>query len=403
MISCDFCVVGGGIVGLATAARLSQFGSTVLLEKNDRLVSETSARNSGVVHAGIYYPPQSLKTSLSIEGNQNIWNLQSAHPGRIEARRIGKWIGAVNPSQLAKLEKIKQNMASLGIPFRNLTQQEMHEKEPNVRLCDAIESPNTGIVDVASLASFFESTIGACETESFVATRALVNRIDAIKASKVKVTFSSAVNSTNPTDTTTLECRHVVMSAGLHTTNFWKSGGFCLESGEQVPLDPFLVTHYCKGRYVGYRDSQILSRLVYPCPLDNLKGLGVHSIVDTAGSVRFGADAHYVKDLNDVSVSDDPLFIDQMFDAIREFIPSIQREKMFVDFAGMRPKLSSEGEPFRDFHIQQLHNSFPQVMMLAGIESPGLTSCTAIADYVTKRIVAPAAFQSTLAPWHVRK
>jgi 2-hydroxyglutarate dehydrogenase len=401
MMSCDFCVVGGGIVGLAVAARLSQFGTTVLLEKNNRLADETSARNSGVVHAGIYYPPRSLKTLLSIEGNRNIWNLQAAFPGHIQAKKIGKWIGAVNPSQLGKLEKIATNMKALGVPLRSLTQQELREKEPNVRLCEAIESPNTGIIDVVSLANFFESAIAASKTESLVATRALVNRVDGAKNSKVEVTFTTPPSSgSNAGETTTLVCRNAVMSAGLHTTNFWNSGGFHLQSGEQIPLDLSTVTHYCKGRYVGYRDSGILSRLVYPCPLENLKGLGVHSIVDIAGGVRFGADAHYVDNWNDISVSDDPLFIDQMFEVIREFIPSIKREKMFVDFAGIRPKLSSEGEPFRDFHIQPLHASLPQVLLLAGIESPGLTSCTAIADYVARCIVSEAEFKSIAALWH---
>lgn len=391
----DFGVVGGGIVGLAVAARLSQFGSTVLIEKHARLIEETSGRNSGVVHAGIYYPQNSLKTRLCIDGNRNLWNLHAMFPQQIMARKIGKWIGAFNESQIPKLASIRENMKALAIPVRSLSQEEILREEPRVKLCEAIESPNTGIVDVVSLASFFESTIQNASTNSLVATRSTVRRIRQCQRSKsLKIVLDQPA--CEPEE---IPCRQLVMSAGLHTSIFWRDGGFVRMDGSLVPFDPMVQTYFCKGRYIGYRDRSIVKRLIYPCPQENLKSLGVHSIVGLDGTVRFGPDAHYVRDM-DVSVSDDALFIDQMFDAIREFIPSVEREKMFVDFAGIRPKLSNEGDPFRDFHIQQLHTDMPEVTLLAGIESPGLTSCTSIADYVAERLVSPGRLRKQAAPWH---
>jgi 2-hydroxyglutarate dehydrogenase len=394
----EFCVVGGGIVGLAVACRLAQFGSTIVLEKNARVIEETSGRNSGVVHAGIYYPPRSLKTQLCIDGNQKMWNLLNAFPEKISARKIGKWIGAFDESQVPQLETIEHNMKSIGVPVRRLAQEEMRSKEPNVRLNTAIESPNTGIVDVTSLADFFIAAIEGSSTDSLVAVRSLVSKIQQDRSSDAK-SLKVTVASRDGGEEDVISCRRVIMSAGLHSSNFWRGGGFRFSDGSAIPFDPSVETHYCKGRYIGYRDSSILSRLVYPCPQPNLKSLGVHSIVDLAGGVRFGPDAHYVNDL-DISVSDDPVFVDQMFEAIRAFVPNVRKDKMFVDFAGIRPKLSNEGEPFRDFHIQPLHADAQEITLLAGIESPGLTACMSIADYVAERVVDSGVLRNISAPWH---
>lgn len=381
--SFEFGVVGGGIVGLAVAARLSQFGSVVLLEQHRGTIQETSSRNSGVVHAGLYYNPTFKKTSLCMEGNRAIWNLHKKFPDTIEAKPCGKWIGAVDDSEVVRLQSIARHMDSLGIPYRWLSKTEMAAEEPHVKFQEAILSPRTGIIDVHSLSRFYVDVVQRQE-ESLIAlqTRLVAAAQDADMAWKL-----SFVNE-GDRSVSTVACRKVVFSMGLHTEHFWRNGGIRSHSGAHLQFNESCKLHFCRGRYVGYRDSKYLNRLVYPCPLPNLKGLGVHSVIDMNGGLRFGPDAQYVDRSDDLTILDDPTFLDDMFEAAKKFLPSIDRAKMFVDFAGMRPKLSADGEAARDFHIEELHG-VEGAAMLAGIESPGLTASPAIADHVAELLIGP--------------
>lgn len=380
----EFGVVGGGIVGLACAARLSQFGSVVLFEQHSRVLQETSSRNSGVVHAGIYYPRRSLKTQLCVDGNQNIWRLAERHPESVAARKTGKWIGAVSDAECARLDEIACNMGALGIPFRWLTQSEMHEHEPNVAFTKAICSLNSGIIDVHSLAEFLIGAMKAANPDSVVGLQSQVKRVHQCRG-RVRVELH---------DATDIECQHVVCSMGLHTEEFWKSGGFVNDSGDPIPFDERCALHFCKGTYVGYRETNFVRRLVYPCPLPNLKGLGVHTVVDMQGSLRLGPNAEYTSDRNDLRPSNSDAVINEMYNAARTYLPKIEKEKMFVDFCGMRPKLSGEGESARDFLVENMGGQSNQIVLLAGIESPGLTASTAIADHVASMLLGDTAHKT---------
>jgi L-2-hydroxyglutarate oxidase LhgO len=307
-----------------------------------------------------------------------MWRLLDRFPEDISAKRIGKWIGATSPLETEKLAGIVLNMKSLGIPHRMLSQREMKLEEPRVAFTEAVLSSSTGIVDVSSLRDFFLAKISAAGTDSLAITRSKVSRVRACEPQGFEV-------STVQGDSFTAS--RVILSCGLHTETLWKSGNICFSDGTTVPFDERCKTFFCKGRYVGYRDNSVVKRLVYPCPLANLKGLGVHSVVDMNGAVRFGPDAHYTTDQDDLSVTNDVEFLDAAFREVQKYIPSIEREKMFVDFAGMRAKLSDEGESFRDFHIDLVHSKLPGCVVLAGIESPGLTSCTSIADHVVEMMI----------------
>ena len=386
-----YAVVGGGIVGLAVAARLSQLGSTVLLERHPRFIHETSSRNSGVIHAGMYYPTNSLKTKFCMEGNANIWRLVDRTNGAIAAKRLGKWIGATNHEELPSLEKIVQNMTTLGIPYRLLTKDEMKTEEPNVSFQEAVLSPNTGIIDVSTLRDYFLSMI---ENHEGVA---LCNQ----EVVKLAIPSSAGSSSDQRSELVaangdTLRCQHVVCCLGLSSERFWRERIVWQGSQQHVVFPNSAQLHFCKGRYVGYRDGSIVQRLIYPCPLPSLKGLGVHSVHDMGGNLRFGPDAAYVESPTDLSAPHDEEFVNAMYEAVRRYIPSIQREKMFVDFAGMRPKLSGEGMPFRDFDIQTIGGGAATI--LSGIESPGLTSCTAVADHIAMAI-SPSESRKTPALW----
>lgn len=402
-------VVGGGIVGLATAARLSQaptagadLNNVVVLETHDQFLWETSSRNSGVVHAGIYYPAKSLKTKLCMEGNSNMWRLIERYPTAVSGRQCGKWIGACTVEEEAVLDALLLNMRERGIPgARYLSTKEVKEEEPNVCMRRVVISPITGIIDVHTLGNFFLKMIRVPERQSFAtpASKVTAVHIDTSRRGHGNAPCVVCVASRDGT-TYTVEADTVVFSAGLHSNAIGKeipisSAPSC--SGEVTSAVYDMVqraTYFCKGRYVGYRGKPPVSRLVYPCPLPNLKGLGVHSVVDMGGNLRFGPDAHYIdsysdKDLRLGDPREGDRLCDEFHSAITRYIPTLERDRLYVDFTGVRPKLSRDGEGFRDFDMSVFNISGeeggchpPTLITLKGIESPGLTACTAIADHV---------------------
>ncbi|KPI90165.1 hypothetical protein ABL78_0683 [Leptomonas seymouri] len=447
MLHLDYCVIGGGIVGLAVGAALSPFGSVAVLERNGQLIHETSSRNSGVVHSGLYYPADSLKTTLCREGNRNIWRLQQKYPNAIHAKRIGKWIGACNSSEDAQLEGLAQKMKERQIQYKMIPQSKAYREEPLVRMHTIVNSTDTGIIDVCTLADFYRRVVEA-SSEGYVLCNTEVTKVELPEKTKqretksgrapVKLTVSSSCSdrsinnssSSNSGDPYTIEVdKAVVCAAGLHSNTLWS----CLSCGGAAVAQPSSHRLYaCKGRYAGYRGKAPVSRLVYPCPLPNLVGLGVHSVVDVAGQVRFGPDAVYVDSFNDVSVassaSEEEAFLDSQYNAVRRYIPSIERKKFFPDFAGIRPKLAQGGEGFRDFLIEYIdqvveaeetlapsgsltpvmksvkngdnpHEGEAAVVWLNGIESPGLTASSAIGDYVTSWLVGSKKFSEYFPPW----
>ena len=364
-------VVGGGIVGLAIGARLAKHGSTVVLEKNAQLLSETSSRNSGVVHSGIYYPPNSLKTKLCRKGNELIWELHKRCPDLVHARQCGKWVGSVTPDEDKVLEGMMKRMDDLGIQYEILSREVIHREEPNVVMRTVLSMPHTGIIDVHSLGHYFEAVLQ--QHGGTIATRSKI----------LSAEFQQDCFRIRTSDGAEMECDMLINAGGLHGEEV------CKLVCDEVPADCKL--HYCKGRYAACRGKPIVRRLVYPCPLPNVKGLGVHSTVDLSGKVRFGPDTTYVQDPNDVNV-EDGAWLDAFHAAITKYLPSLPRDSMYADMAGMRPKLSGEGEPFRDFVIRFDGKGAARqhFVSLMGIESPGLTASMAIADYVAEMVNYPA-------------
>ncbi|KPA83245.1 hypothetical protein ABB37_02924 [Leptomonas pyrrhocoris] len=448
----DYCVVGGGVVGLAVGAALAPFGSVAVLERNGGLIQETSSRNSGVVHSGLYYPADTLKTMLCTAGNQNIWRLQQNFPDAIHAKRNGKWIGSCNNSEDSQLEGLIERMKERHIPYTMVPQNQAHREEPLVRMHTIVNSSSTGIIDVHTLADFFHSIVVKssdgyvlCDSDVIkVELPEKKRRCDAKSGdSSIKLTVASPShgdpnksdsNGSNSDDTYTIDVdKAVICAAGLQANTLW-SRVSC--GGASVAQPPSHRLYACKGRYAGYRGKAPVSRLVYPCPLPNLVGLGVHSVVDVAGQVRFGPDAAYVDSFDDVSVarsaSEEAAFLDSQYKAVRRYIPRIERKKFFADFAGIRPKLARQDEGFRDFLIEYIdqvveatepasqnatltpvmksvkggdshHDGEAVVVWLNGIESPGLTASSAIGDYVTSWLVGPKRFNEHLSPWRNEK
>jgi 2-hydroxyglutarate dehydrogenase len=399
------CVVGGGIVGLAVAARLSLHGQVIVLERHPHLLQETSSRNSGVVHAGMYYPPGSMKTQLCVRGNRILRHLMkqtASEPSCVVKGSVcGKWIGAVEEDEFPVLDKLLTRMKALGINSREVPIHEAKEQEPFLHMKKVIESSDTGIIDVHSLAEYYCGIVEGRVSQPFgVCAQSPQNNLVVTGAECTKIQYHSKdrkfVVQTNHGGE--VESDYVINCSGLSADKTFSllecppANSNSNESPAAPPVKDF-QTYYCKGRYLRYHGPKevVPKRLVYPVPLHNLKGLGVHCTIDLAGSLRFGPDAVYVDSATDLSLGDEEAVLDAMYPAIIKYLPSVKRDQLAVDYAGMRAKLVPDGGGWKDFLIR-LEPTVSSAgrcgfVTLAGIESPGLTSSPAIADYVAESLL----------------
>lgn len=280
------------------------------------ILPHLSSRNSEVIHAGIYYPPSSLKTSLCIRGNRLLY--QFCAQADIPHRAVGKWIVAQTPKQYDYLLTLKQKADLLGVPVRFLSRREMHA-EPAVRASEALLSPTTGIVDSHALMACLAANIAAAGGD--VALRSGVEHIEPCEGSRYLVT----VRTTGTAPTMTVVCaRAVINAAGLHADRV-----------ASLVLPGVYRQHYAKGRYYGYRASEPAVRhLIYPCPEENLAGLGTHLTLDLSGRIKFGPDVEYVERTDDYDVEEGK--VDEFYRAIAEYLPGVRREALYADYAGIR-------------------------------------------------------------------
>jgi len=358
----DCVVVGAGVVGLAVARRLAMAGrEVVVLEAADAIGTGTSSRNSEVIHGGMYYPTGSLRARLCVAGKQALYEYCAGHG--IAHRRLGKLIVATKPAQLARLEAIERQGRINGVDdLRWLTPAEVTELEPAVRCVAALLSPSTGIVDSHGL-------MLALQGEAEDHGTALAFNSPALGGHAGNGGFEIAVGGAEPVR---LGCRLLVNSAGL--------GAQALARGiEGVPAATVPKQVLAKGNYFALSGGKPpFRRLVYPIPPEG--GLGVHVTLDLAGQVRFGPDVEWT-DRIDYGV--DAGRADGFYDVIRQYWPALPEGALVPAYCGIRPKLTGPGEPAADFVIQgPAEHGLPGLVNLFGIESPGLTSCLAIADQV---------------------
>jgi L-2-hydroxyglutarate oxidase LhgO len=357
----DCVVVGAGIVGLAIARALAQAGREVIvLERNGAIGTETSARNSGVIHAGIYYPTGSLKARLCVAGKERLYAYCAEHG--VPHNRIGKLIVATAEDQVPALEALAVKAAENGVfDMERLTPAQAHALEPEVECVAALLSPSTGIIDVHAL---MLSYLG--DAESRGAMLALNSPIVAARVTGGG--FELEIGGAEPT---TLACRTLVNSAGL---------GAHAVARALAGLDPATVPpgYICKGNYFTLGGRTPFRRLVYPMP--ELAGIGIHVTLDMGGQVRFGPDVEWIKTI-DYDV--DPTRAEPFYAAIRRYWPGLADGALVPAYAGIRPKLQAPGGPAQDFLIQgPAAHGVSGLVNLYGIESPGLTSSLAIADEV---------------------
>lgn len=360
----DIAIIGAGVVGLSIAHELSKSHSNIyIIEKHHSFGRETSSRNSEVIHSGIYYPKDSLKTKTCIEGRQLLYEFCSDN--NIPHKKIGKLIVAINNREIKELDELFKHGLNNGLEdLKRLSKDELKKLEPNVNAEAAIYSPSTGILDthafMKKLSDKFESRAGS-----------IAYGCELIGIEKNKQGFALAVK--DKEGEFKLLSRVLINCAGLSSDKI----------SAMVGLDnPEYKLKYCKGDYfrVSSSKSKLIARLVYPVPKKGGAGLGIHVTVDMAGQLRLGPDDEYV---NDINYDVDPRKAKAFYENTRQFLPFIEPQDISPDMAGMRPKLQGKGEGVRDFIIKdESENNLPGFINLIGIESPGLTASLSIAKIV---------------------
>jgi L-2-hydroxyglutarate oxidase LhgO len=359
----DCVVVGAGVVGLACARALALAGrEVVVLEAADMIGSETSSRNSEVIHAGLYYPTGSLKARFCVEGKKAIY-AYCAERG-IRAWNCGKLVVASSDDQVAYLEKLKKQGNENGVNDLELIDGAAAKRiEPELLCVAALRSPSTGVVDSHSMMLAFQ---GDAEAHG------------AMIAFETPVVGGTVANDGIELETggaapMRLKASLVVNAAGLGAQKLAHA-----IVGIPAPSVPKL--HYAKGNYFALQGKSPFSRLIYPVP--DKGGLGVHITVDLAGQARFGPDVEWI---DEIDYDVDPKRSDVFYAEVRRYWPGLRDGALVPAYSGIRPKIVPQGAPNPDFVVQgpEAHG-VPGYIALYGIESPGLTSSPAIAHHVAE-------------------
>jgi L-2-hydroxyglutarate oxidase LhgO len=359
----DCVVIGAGVVGLACARALALAGrEVVVLEAAGSIGTETSSRNSEVIHAGIYYPPGSAKAVLCVEGRALLYRYCEAHG--VAHRRCGKLIVATTSAQVATLDKIRAHAADNGVhDLRLLDEAEAKAMEPELNCVAALHSPSTGIIDSHGLMLAFQG-----EAEDHGAMLALHSPVTGGEIASTGIVLD--VGGAEPMR---ICVRTVVNSAGLMAQRV--AAGLRGFPPEMVP-----PCHYAKGNYYSLAARSPFTHLIYPVP--EAAGLGVHLTLDLAGQARFGPDVEWIAEIDyDVDLRR----ADGFYRAIRDYWPGLKDGQLAPGYAGIRPKLGGPQQPASDFLIQgPVEHGVPGLVNLFGIESPGLTASLALAEHVVQ-------------------
>lgn len=364
----DTVVIGAGVVGIAVARALALSGREVIvLDAADAIGTETSSRNSEVVHAGIYYSPGSLKARLCVAGRHALYAYCTERG--IAHKRCGKLLVATAEDQIGKLEQLQSQAAANGVAdLVRMSGEEARRLEPALVCVAACLSPSTGVVD----------------SHAFM----LAMQGDAERAGAVFAFLSPVLGGTVRDDgialdvggaePMTLLARTIVNCGGLHAQQLAASiAGF--------PRDRVPPAYYAKGNYYQLAGRPPFSHLIYPMP--NTAGLGVHITIDLGGQGRFGPDVEWV---DRIGYDVDARRADSFYAAIREYWPGLPDGSLAPAYSGIRPKIVPAGAPAADFVIDGPgDHGVPGIVNLFGIESPGLTASMAIAQEVVQRLTPP--------------
>jgi L-2-hydroxyglutarate oxidase LhgO len=370
----DVAVVGAGVVGLACAMELSRTREVAVIERHGGIGLETSSHNSGVIHAGIYYPTGSLKHVLCVEGNRLLYDWCEAHG--VRARQIGKVIVAVDDSEREALDALRQRAIANRVAGIELIEDaaRLRELEPEVRCVAALWSATSGVVDQIALMRSF-----AAEVEAHGGVIALKHEVTAIE----RCDGGFALRMTGPDgDDASITCAALVNSAGLGGPAVATMLGYPLDGGGGVPP---LRQYVNKGRYydiVEPEKARALRHLIYPVPEHAKGGLGVHVTIDVDGGTHLGPDTERLDDDATLDYRADDVRRVQFHAAASRYLPFLEPEDIAPGQVGYRPKLQRSGGEPADFLIWHDRG----YVHLGGIESPGLTASLAVGRRVAQML-----------------
>jgi len=361
----DALIVGAGVVGLAVAAKFARTGlQALVVDTNRTFGTETSSRNSEVIHAGMYYPGSSLKAKLCVRGRDLLYAYCTAHG--VPHRRIGKLIFARSPDQSRSLDDIAAAAAAAGVDdVVRLDGAAANRLEPALACHEALLSPSTGIVDAHALMT------------------ALLGEAESLGARFIGQTHVTALSRRpggwgvhiDGDSTPALTAARVVNAAGLTAHRLARAT-------EGLSTDHVPRVRYARGHYFSYQGAVPFTRLIYPVPVPG--GLGTHLTFDLAGAARFGPDVEWV---DAIAYEVDPARGIDFIAAARAIWSGIDPTRIAPAYSGIRAKLSGPGEPAADFRIDgPERHGLDGLVNLFGIESPGLTASLAIADLVAEKL-----------------
>jgi L-2-hydroxyglutarate oxidase LhgO len=373
MTDYDMLVIGAGVVGLAIAQKAASENLSVLVcERHPSFANETSSRNSEVIHAGIYYPDNSLKAKLCVPGNKKLYEWCNRYD--VPHKRTGKFIIATAQDEVESLHKIYSQGQRNGVEeLQFISSEILKTKEPYINAAEAVYSPNTGIVDSHKL------------MESFI-EKAKENNCDfaykhSVSSIKYNDNFLEVIIIDPEGEPVEINVKYAVNAAGLDSDTVAQAAGIDIdEAGYRL--------NYCRGHYFRIKSSKkhLANHLIYPVPPADKSGLGIHITIDMNGELKLGPDTQYLKDrVQDYSVSEN--LQEKFFSAASRYVKGLEFDDIFPDQSGIRPKLQVENGPVRDFIInEESSGGLPGLINLIGIESPGLTCSLEIADFVMNYI-----------------
>lgn len=362
-------IIGGGVIGLSAAYELSKVTSDIIvLEKNETFGQDSSSRNSEVIHAGLYYEPGSLKAKTCIRGRQLLYDFCTTHS--IPHKRIGKFMVACNDHEVTRLDEIYRNANICGVDnLRFLEKSEIKKLEPKIEVQKAFFSPDSGIIDSHSLMQFlYVHAKRKGVTFSF--------STEVIDIKKKNSHYEIVVREPQG-EPFSFKAAIVINAAGLYSDKVASTVGIDIDRCDYR-------LHYCKGQYfrIAHPNKFGIKHLIYP-PSTRVS-LGIHITPDLGEGLRLGPDAKYIEAI-DYNVNENDK--DTCYNSVVKFLPSLEIDDLIPDTAGVRPKLQAEDEDFRDFVIKEESDiGFSGFINLIGIESPGLTSCLAIAEIVKEKV-----------------
>ena len=376
-------IIGAGVVGLAVASHLSsKYDDIFVIEKHKQFGQETSSRNSEVIHSGIYYPTGSLKAKLCVRGRELLY--KTCKEENIPYNNCGKLIVATEEDELDALKALQQKAIENDVHnLQLIDRDEIFEMEPHISAIKALFSPSTGIIDTHSLMKHFEKTSiingvnFAYHSEvQDISKQDLGYLVELKDADGNPFSFTSSI---------------IINCAGLESDLISNMVG--------ITNNDYKI-YFCKGEYfkINPPKNKLVNRLVYPVPGRKLVGLGIHSTIDLSGGLKLGPSAFYLdENIYDYSINSDNSF--EFYKSAKKFLPFLEPEDLGPEMAGIRPKIQAPGSYTKDFVIRNEEDKgFANFINLIGIESPGLTSSMAIAEYVEELILDKTRYKRKLDP-----